>query len=263
MITVAAPRFEDTIVASNVGPAAAPATSAAAMRWVSIGSYDLVGSGGTGGISSGNGNIVLSGSENPGLATLGNYGGPSETIPLLPGSVALGAGVAIPGVSTDQRGVPLPSGSIDIGAFQSHGFTVKVVAGSTPQVGAVGAAFAVPLAIVATPNDPIEPVAGGVVDFTVNPASNGASATLSAESAVIGFNGVAQVTAVANSIVGAYTVTAAASGFTSTDTFSLKNLLPLTFSGIASQSITWGTSTATFSGNLADGAQAPRERTSR
>ena len=68
----------------------------------------------------------------------------------------------------------------------------------------------------------------------------------------------------ANSIVGAYTVTAAASGFTSTDSFSLKNLLPLTFSGIASQSITWGTSTATFSGNLADGAGRSRwDRTSR
>ena len=98
---------------------------------------------------------------------------------MLPGSVALGAGVAIPGVSTDQAACPCPPDRLT-SRMPSHGFTVKVVAGSTPQVGAVGAAFAVPLAIVATPKDPIEPVAGGVVDFTVNPASNGASATLSA-----------------------------------------------------------------------------------
>src|SRR5262249_49782383 len=85
----------------------------------------------------------------------------------------------------------------------------------------------------------------------------GASASLSAQSAIIGADGLAQVTATANSIVGPYTVTASAKGFASTTSFDLKNLLPLTFSGIVSQSIAWGASTATFSGTLAYGTQAP------
>ena len=42
-----------------------------------------------------------------------------------------------------------------------------------------------------------EPVAGGVITFTVNPASSGASATLSSATATIGPDGVAEVTAAA------------------------------------------------------------------
>ncbi len=62
-----------------------------------------------------------SNSGDPLLGPLGNYGGPTETIPLLPGSLAIGAGgspLLISGVSTDQRGL-LRGGVVDIGAFQS------------------------------------------------------------------------------------------------------------------------------------------------
>ena len=64
---------------------------------------------------------------NPLLAPLGNYSGPTQTVALLPGSPAIGAGGVVfvanppfPGPPfTDQRGVPrIINGFIDIGAFR-------------------------------------------------------------------------------------------------------------------------------------------------
>ncbi|HEY7068171.1 MAG TPA: choice-of-anchor Q domain-containing protein [Chloroflexota bacterium] len=57
----------------------------------------------------------------PLLGTLGNYGGPTQTIPLLPGSPAIDAVThsACPPPATDQRGVARPQGIYcDIGAFE-------------------------------------------------------------------------------------------------------------------------------------------------
>ena len=63
---------------------------------------------------------------NPLLAPLGNYGGPTQTMALLPGSPAIDAGSnsLIPsGVTTDQRSLPrIVNGTVDIGAFESDGF---------------------------------------------------------------------------------------------------------------------------------------------
>jgi hypothetical protein len=56
---------------------------------------------------------------NPLLAPLGSYGGPTQTMALLPGSRAIGAGTATGAPSTDQRGFPLNS-PVDIGAFQTQ-----------------------------------------------------------------------------------------------------------------------------------------------
>ena len=55
----------------------------------------------------------------PELGVLGNYGGPTQTIPLLMGSPAIDAGGAGGCPATDQRGVPRPfGGACDIGAFE-------------------------------------------------------------------------------------------------------------------------------------------------
>ncbi len=63
------------------------------------------------------------------LGTLGDYGGPTQTISLLPGSVAIDAipltsGVCSVGATTDQRGVRRPQGTgCDIGAVEALAFT--------------------------------------------------------------------------------------------------------------------------------------------
>ena len=49
---------------------------------------------------------------------------------LLPGSPAIGKGVAVGGVTADQRGFPLDN-PIDIGAFQTKVSTGKLVVNST------------------------------------------------------------------------------------------------------------------------------------
>jgi hypothetical protein len=139
---------------------------------------------------------------------------------LLPGSPALDAGV-VAGQSTDQRGDPRVIGSAaDIGAFESHGFTFTYVSGSK-QITATGAAFAAPLVGQVTSNNPLEPVAGGVVTFQV-PAS-GATARLRTVSAVIGSQGTVTVLARANSVFGLYSVTAFTGGAPGTVTFDLCN----------------------------------------
>ncbi len=162
---------------------------------------------------------------NPLLGPLANHGGPTQTMALLPGSPAIGAGVAVAGITTDQRGIARPQGEApDIGAFESQGFTLKVVPGSTPQ-SATGTPFAHALAVIMTANDPVEPVNGGVVRFVANPASNGASALLSASSAII-TNGQAFVVAAPVNADGSYKVVASASGLPSTS-FDLTNVGPV------------------------------------
>ena len=69
--------------------------------------------------------------DNADLGVLGNYGGPTETIPLLPGSPAIGAGTAISGITTDQRGFALDSPSPDIGAFQTNPLVVNTTIDGT------------------------------------------------------------------------------------------------------------------------------------
>ena len=58
----------------------------------------------------------------PLLAPLGNYGGPTQTMALLPGSPAIDAGsnaLIAAGVTTDQRGLPrIVNGTVDIGAYE-------------------------------------------------------------------------------------------------------------------------------------------------
>jgi hypothetical protein len=174
-----------------------------------------------------NGDIAgnYSGSNNliggsPMLAPLGPYGGPTLTMPLLPGSPAIGGGTTGAGIpTTDQRGQPRSS-HVDIGAFQSQGFILTPVPGSTPQLAAAGSAFADPLAVLVKAINSVEPVDGGVIGFAA--PSSGASATLSATTSAIA-GGQAGVTATANTTLGAYTVTAMTAGTAMGAGFALTN----------------------------------------
>ncbi len=183
------------------------------------GSNNLIGTGGSGGLQNGvDGNLV--GVFDPLLGSLGNYGGTTQTVPLLPGSPAIAAGTTAAGITMDQRGLPLDPNGIDIGAFQSQGFTLALVPGSSPQSADILTQFASPLAVTVTANNPVEPVDGGSIGFAVTPSAGGASAQLSTSSATIA-GGEASVTATANSVDGSYVVTGSIVG--ASVTFSLSN----------------------------------------
>jgi hypothetical protein len=82
---------------------------------------NLIGTGGSGGLINGvQGNRV--GVRDPRLAPLGDYGGPTRTMALLPGSPGINAGSnAFAAGETDQRGLPrIAGGTVDIGAFESQ-----------------------------------------------------------------------------------------------------------------------------------------------
>jgi hypothetical protein len=161
---------------------------------------------------------------NPLLAPLANYGGRTQTMALLPGSPAIDAGnnALIPkGVTKDQRGLPrIVNGTVDIGAFESSGFTISVTSGSGQSTG-VNTAFPAPLVVTVTANNPIEPLAFGLVTFTA-PAS-AASATLTGSPAILSGDGTASITATANGSAGSYTVSATATGIKTPASFSLTN----------------------------------------
>ena len=248
--------LEDTIVAANTGVIGSPNDIGGNNAIDVVGSYDLIGPGGSGGIGNGSQMISLSTLTGIGLASAGNYGGPTATIALLPGSPAIGAGIKENGVDSDQRGESLDSPSPDIGAFQSQGFTLTPATGSTPQSTTTGSQFANPLSVTVVAKNPEEPVAGGVVNFGVESASNGAAATLSSMTATIGTRGIAQVDATAGATAGAYSVVASTAGAT-IDVFTLTNLYPLSFSAVADQTIAYGTASVTISGKLADGSEIP------
>ena len=166
------------------------------------------------------------------LAPLGSYGGPTKTVALLPGSPAISAGsnaLVAAGTETDQRGTGfarIVNGKVDIGDFESQGFTIAVTGGDL-QSTTVGAAFAQPLEVtVASPSG--EPVEGGVVTFTA--PSSGSSATFPGGgrtgTATVDASGIASTVATANTISGGeYNVVAASNGATGTDlNFALTNL---------------------------------------
>ncbi len=68
----------------------------------------------------------------PLLGPLANNGGPTFTQALVPGSPAIDAGVAVAGVTTDQRGVHRPQGPApDIGAFEVVASIPPTVVGLT------------------------------------------------------------------------------------------------------------------------------------
>ena len=74
-----------------------------------------------------NGNCPVTTTADPLLGVLGSYGGPTQTLPLLPGSPAIdGTNSSCP--AADQRGIPR-GGTCDLGAFESRGFTLTKTGG--------------------------------------------------------------------------------------------------------------------------------------
>jgi parallel beta-helix repeat protein len=245
--------LQDTIVAGNTGTGSTSSDIAGNVSSSSANS--LIGIGGAGGIQNGvSGNIVLSSLVGLGLTPLGSYGGPTQTMALLPGSPAIGAGAGTSGISTDERGAPRPtSGAIDIGAFQDQGYTLAVSSGS-PQSVLAGQAFQAPLAATLTENFVQVPLQGVTITFSA--PSSGASATLSATSAETNSSGGVSVTATAGGTAGKYTVSASATGVASPATFNLTNQTQPSFSGLTNQTATYG-KTVTFTGTLSAGQQVP------
>ena len=116
----------DTIVAQNTVGSITPATYSDISGTIAPASaYNLIGTAGNGGLTSANSNILVSDSA-AGLGTLTSNQGTTQTISLLTGSPAIGAGTAkITGVTipvTDQRGSVRPVAAYDIGAYQSGAF---------------------------------------------------------------------------------------------------------------------------------------------
>ena len=114
---------ENCIVAGNV----TPGRVASDVTGTISGASNLIGSGGAGGLANGrDGNIT--GISDPKLGPLGNYGGQTETIPLLAGSPALDHGsnaLAVDAngnpLTTDQRGLPrIFDGTVEIGAYEAQ-----------------------------------------------------------------------------------------------------------------------------------------------
>ncbi len=187
---------------------------------VSSAVYNLIeDSGNACGMVNGDGNNNIVGFD-PLLGTLGNYGGNTNTFPLLPGSSAIDTSTSCI-LTTDQRGKSRV-GTCDIGAFESQGFTLGSQTG-TPQSTVINTAFGTALGLTVTANNVGEPVDGGQVTFTPNGTTANASITTSPATIGAATSGKAKVTATANGTVGAYTVTASAKGATPNLDFSLTN----------------------------------------
>ena len=119
--------FENTIVAGNFRGASGNTADDVGGSLSSSSSYNLIGTGGSGGLRNGSNNNQV-GVANPGLGVLANNGGPTQTIPLLPGSPAIGQGsnAFVTAGETDQRGLPrIVNGTVDIGAFEVQGLAAS------------------------------------------------------------------------------------------------------------------------------------------
>jgi CSLREA domain-containing protein len=173
----------------------------------------------------------------PLLAPLGNYGGPSQTHALLPGSSAINAGASTGAPAEDQRGVSRVGG-VDIGSFESRGFASAATAG-TPQSTTIRTNFPVQFQVTVSSAFG-EPVGGGRITFAA-PVGTGPSGTfapnLSAVSVTLNGSGVGTAPVfTANGFAGSYNVTAGWSGITSPATFSLANDPAATTTSVTSSS---------------------------
>ncbi|GBO51894.1 hypothetical protein APA_3475 [Pseudanabaena sp. lw0831] len=157
--------------------------------------------------------------------TLANNGGPTQTFALSPNSIALDAsttaGGAIP-TTSDQRGILTVNTNRDIGAFESRGFTLTPVSGTTPQSATVNTLFGNLLGVTVSFDGGV--VDGETVTFTApNTAASGLFGASSTTTATI-TGGIATAGAFrATTTSGTYNVTATATGVSNTANFALTN----------------------------------------
>jgi hypothetical protein len=118
--------LQSTIVAGNRASGGANSGPDIQGQPSSDSSYNLIGVGDStlSGISNGTNHnqIGTPGMPlDPRLDPLGNFGGPTQTAALMPGSPALGQGDPNTTLLTDQRGLPRKhNGQVDVGAFQTQ-----------------------------------------------------------------------------------------------------------------------------------------------
>ncbi len=163
----------------------------------------------------------------PRLGPLGNWGGGTATVPLLPGSSAIDAGDDLNCAATDQRGVTRSSqgAHCDLGAFESRGFVLTKMGGDSQHT-LFGTAFPLPLQAMLTEIGG-NALPGGSVTYTA--PSSGASASWSSSATITqtivttdsGGSAVSPIP-IANAILGSYGATADAPGVMPV-TFTLTN----------------------------------------
>ena len=216
--------LSNSIIASNTGSNSGPDISGTVTSTSSL-------IGNTSGATI-NGSYITG---DPLLAPLGNYGGPTQTMALLPGSPAIDAGTAgdnggddgsdngSPIPSTDQRGFSRV-GAVDIGAVEAQGFTLSLVSGNN-QLSGPGEAFSNALVTQVTENKSLAPMPGVVVTYTA-PFGNVASTNPDTTSATTASDGQAADSVTANGISGGYQVVASAKGVGNSVSFTLTNDAP-------------------------------------
>jgi hypothetical protein len=174
----------------------------------------------------------------PKLAPLGDYGGPTQTMALLPGSPAIDAGDSTaPGLpSTDQRGFARISGAaVDIGAYEVQ---LPTLSPATLPNGTYGAAYSQTLTATEEPGG-----AGGPYTFAVTAGTLPPGLSLDGTSRTL--NGTATA---AGSFT--FTVTATDSGqYTSSQVYTLTIAKADLYVTAAANSKTYG-QTATDTGTL-------------
>jgi Peptidase family C25/Right handed beta helix region len=130
--------LKNTIVANNTQNSGAQSDITTTGGTIAAASsFNLIGTGGSGGLTNGVNNNQV-GVADAKLIALGNYGGPTQTHLLSINSPAINAGTSTGAPTTDQRGVTRSfGGTFDIGAIEAY---ITVTPASVP-TGTAGVAY--------------------------------------------------------------------------------------------------------------------------